>query len=355
MAKSRPDFVQKPYYKKSHKAMYVDIDGKPRRLCKGDTLTEEGKAAYKAALLEKGNEPEPETEAADDPIVVELVDDFLAWQERQVKLEKAAPRTLEWYKEHLPKFRRFIGDALTLSKFKRSHVKRWLEKDYADAGSSYQNGAVRAVCRVFNWAKSEDGDERISINPIAKCKRPASKSRVCYLTDEHWKIVDAKLSGAFGDYVRFLRLTGCRPHEARIAKVSYFNGNRIVIPADEAKGKKHERVIWLDGEALEIVKRRLGGTFIFTNERGRPWTNHSVNCAFARLRKAIRKNEGPTFTLIPYIFRHTWITNAVKNKTHSLIIAKFVGHTDASMIEKVYGHPEQDDAYMVEQLRKATA
>ncbi len=99
MPKSRPDFVQKPYYKKSHKAMYVDIDGKPKRLCKGDTLTEDGRALYLAALKEKGSEPE--REYVESRNVRELVEDFLQSLQADVTKGKFAPRTYDWYFAHL--------------------------------------------------------------------------------------------------------------------------------------------------------------------------------------------------------------------------------------------------------------
>ena len=106
---SRANFVQKPYYKKSHDAMYVDIDGKPKRLCKGKTLTEDGREAYNAALLQKGKEePEPEPiESGDDPTVAGLVDDYLTAVQLLVKRGKLAPRTYDWYDDHLQRFGKF--------------------------------------------------------------------------------------------------------------------------------------------------------------------------------------------------------------------------------------------------------
>jgi hypothetical protein len=43
MRKSRSDYDQAEFYKRSHDAMYVEIDGKQHRLNKGDALTDEGR------------------------------------------------------------------------------------------------------------------------------------------------------------------------------------------------------------------------------------------------------------------------------------------------------------------------
>ncbi len=40
-------------------------------------------------------------------------------------------------------------------------------------------GAIIAANRVFSWAASEDGDERIPSNPIQKMKRPEYKPPRC--------------------------------------------------------------------------------------------------------------------------------------------------------------------------------
>jgi integrase len=342
MPKSRPDFVQKPYYKKSHKAMYVDIDGKPKRLCKGDTLTEDGRALYLAALKEKGSEPE--REYVESRNVRELVDEFLQSLQADVKKGKFAPRTYDWYFAHLNSFAKFIDAQLTIARLKPFHVQNWLDKKYANSGGTHQHGAVRSLSRVFNWARKLG---MISGNPIAGFERPSAESRECYLTDEQWKQVSAMLGGDFGDLIWFLYLTGCRPLEARSAKVWHFENDCLTFERVNSKGKKSRRVILLEGKALAIVKRRLGGNYIFTNDRGNAWTSDAMNCRFARIKEKLG------FEVFPYIFRHTFITNALKRGLNPLTVAALVGHADATMIMKTYSHLCQDSDHLRAELRRA--
>src|SRR5262249_59484175 len=62
----------------------------------------------------------------------------------------------------------------------------------------------------------------------------------------------------------------------------------VLLPPDEAKGKKHWRVIRLNDAAADIIRRRMGGRtegFVFLNAEDRPWTAYAMNCRFCRLKK----------------------------------------------------------------------
>jgi len=350
--KSRRDFIQKPYFKKSHNAMYVDIDGKPRRLCRGDKLPEEGGEFYQKALSERGKKQIVEAPHL-DPTVAELVDDFLFWVQGQVKKEKLAPRTFKWYDEHLQPFARFIGTAMVVSQLKKSKVKQWLEKDFPDASDNTLNGAVRAVARVFNWAKEED---KITVNPIARMKRESYAPRVVWLSDLQWSQVVALLNedDPFTDFVWFLYLTGCRPWESRIARDVHFDDDCLIYERKNSKNKKASRVIELQGRALEIVKRRVGDGLIFTNRNGKPWTAYALNCRFRRLRDKLAE-QGHTFPLFAYVRRHTFATRALKRGVSRATLAVALGHSSTAMVDKVYGHVGEDRDYVRAELRRVTA
>lgn len=352
MRKSRLDFDQQPYYKKSHKALYVDIDGKPKRLCKGDKLTEEGRAKLNELRAGKGKE-KPAPEPVDDPTVAELVDDFLTWVQGQVKKGKLAERTYDWYDENLQPFAKFIGVTVTVSQLKKSRVEQWLEKDFPNASNNTLNGAVRAVSRVFNWAKDK---EKIATNPVAKLKRESYTPRVVWLSDAQWATVLSLLAedDPFTDFVWFLYLTGCRPHEARIAKDFHFDGDCLIFERENSKGKKSPRVILLEGKALEIVQRRIGDGFIFTNRNGKPWTAYALNCRFRRLRTKLAA-KGHKFPVFCYVLRHTFATRALKRGVSRATVAALLGHTSTAMVDKVYGHVGEDRDYLRAELRRATA
>jgi integrase len=50
-----------------------------------------------------------------------------------------------------------------------------------------------------------------------------------------------------------------------------------------------------------------------------------------------------------YNFHHTWASNALKRGVDSLTVAILMGHTDPSMLAKVYAHLAHDPNF----LRKA--
>jgi integrase len=100
----------------------------------------------------------------------------------------------------------------------------------------------------------------------------------------------------FRDLFVFIWHTGCRPQEARHIEPRHvqFEQERIVIPKDEAKGKRYPRVIYLSGPALEIVTRlmaiRSEGK-LFRNNRGDPWTKYAVCNRMHRLSTATGRKK----------------------------------------------------------------
>jgi integrase/recombinase XerC len=356
MSKPKRKKGPQAFYKQSHKAWYIQTrDGKQHRLAADNRAEpvwppdDEADRLFHEILGAKPKEkPEPEPiEPSDDPTVAGLVDDFLTAVQKLVDRGKLASRTFDWYDEHLQRFGKFIGPEITVSEFKKSHVKKWLEKDYPHAGDNYLNGAVRAVSRVFNWAKEE---ERLTASPMEGYKREPYTPRECCLTDDQWQQVIAELKDDdFADFVWFLYLTGCRPHEARIAKDFHLDNDCLIFERVNSKGKKVRRVILLEGKELEIVQRRVGNGHIFTNKRGNAWTSYALNCRFSRLREKLK------FEVFPYIFRHTFATRALKRGLHPMVVASLWGHKDATMVMKVYGHLAQDSDHLRAELRRATA
>ena len=342
----------KPYFKTSHKAWYVQKDGKQHRL--GTEYDDEAKKLYHQILAGDVEEPAEMVQPGDDPVVAVLVDDFLFALQQEVKRGRRAQATYDWYSEHLQRFAAFVGE-IKVSRFKKSHLKEWLKHQYPTAGDNYLNGAVRSVSRVFNWAKEE---ELVSVNPVSGFKRPSYVPRECCLEDDQWQHVQSMLAaeGPFTDLVWFLYLTGCRPHEARIADSSHFDGEALIFERAKSKGKK-TRMIYLEGDALEIVKRRAGNGLIFTNHLGKPWTAYALNCRFNNLRSKLTEKLGDAgrFEVFPYIFRHTFATRMLKKGIHASTVATLLGHVSTAMVEQVYGHLAKNSSYLRAELRRGMA
>lgn len=330
----------KPYYKRSHAAWYVNFAGKPVRLADN-----EKEAWEEYHRLMAGEAP-----VTSKTTVEALIDQFLWWTKNN-----RAPRTYEWYLLHLNSFTKHVGPKLTVAQVKPMHVSRWLEHCYKSSGDSNKNGACQTICRAFNWAKRQG---LIATSPMAGLEKPPREPREAYLSPENWdKLISAiPEHDTFAELLWFMRETGCRPLEARVAEAKHWDraGERLVLTLALTKGKKGKkmaRIIRLNGHASAIIGRaslKYPEGPLFRNRRGRAWTANSVNCRFFDLRKALG------FEAFPYILRHSWCTDALLRGVDPLTVALLMGHTDASMVMKVYNHLIHQNDFLKNKLRQAT-
>lgn len=328
--------MRKPFKKKGRTCWYVEIDGKQINLG-----TDKEAAFEEYHRLMAGSTPV----TARTP-VVSVLDQFLVWTK-----DNKAPDTYKWYHHHLQRFARFIGPKLRLGDLLPGKVDAWLKKDFKDASDTGKNGAVRAVSRAFNWARKQ---RLIKENPIYGMERPAAEPREVYITPEQWVQVFAEIkeSDPFYDVLVFLRETGCRPIEARIAEAHHWNRkDTITLERKNSKGKKVKRVIRLNTQAQGIVKKlalkRPEGP-LFRNRRGKPWTASAIDQAFG----AIEEKLG--FPFFPYAVRHTFCTDALMREVDPVTVSVLMGHKDAKMVMEVYSHLVQQNKFLEKKLKQAT-
>lgn len=149
----------------------------------------------------------------------------------------------------------------------------------------------------------------------------------------------------FRDLFLFIWHTGCFPQEARHIEPRHVDLERavIVIPKDEAKGKRYPRFIHLHGASLEIVRRlmavRAEGK-LFRNRRGEPWTKYVLCNRMYRLSRlaGVKKTA--------YDMRHGFATRKLVQGHDHLTIAELMGHCDRTMLVKVYAHLDRNDAHL---------
>lgn len=296
--------MTKPYYKKSHHAWYVNINGKQIRLSSNEAIA---RLKHKRMI-------------AIDYTVAEIVDLFLA-----------APRKLstqKFYAQPLKRLMKQVGGMKVID-LKPYHV------------TGYRND-FRAARACFNWAERQ---EYIEQSPLRNLKVPPATSRgdEVYLTPEQWKKFEQAIHGDLKDIATMLHETGCRPREARIVESRHFDraGRCFVIPAAEAKGNR-ERVIHLSDRAFALCQKRVlrypEGP-IFRN--GRPWTSQSLWRAFNR------------YGVIPYGLRHTFATEAIIRGVDLQTIAVLLGHSNLKMLSRTYQHIRCRSDFIKQGLRRA--
>lgn len=274
----------------------------------------------------------------------ELSVKYLAWCFNHQEL-----RTYQWYKNYIDAACAYAGIGGTPAyDLKPYQVQEWIDSHGKAWGSTYRGGAVVALKRVFNWAEEMGHGEG---NPIKKLKKPTAQRRLSYAKQDGVEsfLADIAIADTFHDFITFMWACGCRPQEARHIEARHVElaAMRIVFPASESKGKRAPRKILLNSTTLPIIEKRLAQYpegKLFRDARGNGWSKYAVCERMATLSKRC----GVKIT--SYDLRHGYITKKIKAGVNHMVIAPAVGHTDGSMIGKVYSHVSQEEAHLREAL-----
>lgn len=276
-----------------------------------------------------------------------LASKYLTWCEKH-----RSPRSLEWYTGHIDNFLKFLGDnsSIPATDLKPYHVIEWT--DSKDTwGSTYKRGAIVAIQRAYNWAE-EMG--YIAATPLKKIKKPQATRRETFMTPEDYQQILGKIlpHDPFYDLFQFVWHSGCRPQEVRHIEPRHVDlvNERIVFPAEESKGKRAKRVIYLHGITLFIIQRlmenRKDDGKLFKNKRGTAWTKYALCNRFYRLSKDTGKR------MFCYAARHGFGTRKLIQGHDSITVAALMGHTDGSMLARVYSHVDQDREHLKRALQE---
>jgi integrase len=336
------------------------------------------------------------------PVVVEILDKFLGWCQKH-----RAPRTYEWYHDHIQSFLDSLADpaAMVVTELKPFHVIEWADK-HPGWSPAYRRGSLVAVQRPFNWAE-ELG--YITVSPIKKIQKPHPQRRDNPITPEEFAMIMGRYSQGdpFRDLLEFAWYSGCRPQEARHIEPRHvhLDAECIVIPQDEAKGRRRARMILLHGRALEIIKQLQASRTevkLFLNEDGKPWERFAIANRFERLhlalgiqaleeqgitipplprfnrfnygdraqllsarkehkaklrerRKqilALARQHGKKFALVDA--RHGFCQRMLESGANHLAVAELLGHSTGRMVAETYSHMHRATAHLKEMLKNAS-
>jgi integrase/recombinase XerC len=348
-----------PYYKKSHHAWYVNLNGRPRRLA---SEAEGEEAAYtKYDKLMAGRQPV----AHDDP-VGGLLDRFLEHHK-----SKSADATFQFYRHALDSFAHYIGPKLRLSDLKPFHVYDWIDRNHrtikkatkrgiVDTGKpttdNYRRNLIRAVKAAFRWAERR---EYIDRSPVRYVELPPARSRDVYLMPEQWdkliaKVAKARDGGCLLDILMVMKETGCRPQEVRRVEDRHFKREDRCweFPVAESKGKKEKRVVLLTDKAFDICQRlalKHPEGPLFRTSAGKPWSRRTLSFRLYRLSGKLG------FNICPYAIRHTFATDAIVRGVDLQTIATLMGHVDLGMLSRIYQHIKRRSDHLRAGLKKATS
>jgi integrase len=163
---------------------------------------------------------------------------------------------------------------LQIRSVRRSDVSRLLDRIEDGSGPSMAQVTLAVVRRMFAWhaARTDDFNSPI-VRGMSRIKS-SERQRTRILTDDElmriWRVA-ASDNSAFGPYVQFLLLTGCRRDEAAELPWSEIEHNIWTLPVERNKTKQLlERP--LSAAALAAMARAprfAGSAFVFSSTGGR--------------------------------------------------------------------------------------
>ncbi len=190
----------------------------------------------------------------------------------------------------------------------RLDVEHWVK---AHPGWKSPRPALQAVRRAVNYCR-ESG--LIEVNPIRGLKIPQSGRRVAYITPEVEEAIYRYARPALALAVKVCIKTGTR-REVEFASLESRHveespkGQRWRFPANESKGRKKERIIYVPDDIARVVRKliRQHKGKVFRDKTGKPRTRRSLQSAFRWLKRRLqRKGVTPAEPFIPYTCRHTY-------------------------------------------------
>lgn len=341
-----------PWQRKQNGFWYVKIAGrqiplgrdKPAAFAEYHRIMADRQSAPPSLPAAVAAAPEREPELT----VARLLGMFLTWCETH-----RSAGTYGWYLDYLRSFRDFIGTEKPVAALMPGDIEDWVAKRYRKGSPSYQNGACRAVARVFNWALKR---RQIAFNPVTGVERPRAEPRVVYITSDQWERIIAAVdpSDPFIDLLTLLRETGCRVNEAKRVEARHFKRDieTWTFPKEESKGKKRARVVPLNNRALDVTRRLVlkhpTGPLL-RNSDSTPWKTFAIANRFRWLLVELGIPK-----LCGTATRHTFITDALKRAVPINVLAEVVGHVNGTMILTVYGHAACVRGYVLAALALAT-
>jgi integrase len=359
--------------------------------------------------------PEPATAASlpeEIDYVVSVLDDFITWCK-----ENREAITTNRYEQFCQDFVRSTDEQgtklgmLPTLKLTSRHITYWLN-GHRTWGPTTKRSAITCLQRGFNWAVKNRGLVR---NPIRGMDKPEAKRRSDIVSPAEFEEMLVLVGdGNFRDLLTVSYDCGARPFEVKELEWRHLqlDKQRAVIPADEAKGRKHPRAIYFPTDRSMAIIRRLADDYpdgpLFRNNLGNRWTGDAVKCRFEDIEVAfglkemerqgveldvseesiaeVMKTLSPTkkprdsgievakkawelrkearLKLVAqqtkkfgkrfnhYAFRRTFITGKIIAGVDSHVVAKLSGHQSTAMIDRHYSAIANDHDFMLREAQK---
>jgi integrase len=279
---------------------------------------------------------------------------------RDCETRKLTENTLEWYFDVLQGFILDCGK-VKAKELRARHIREFLAKQKT-WGDSTKKKALEILAGAFNWAENE---ELISRSPFRRkggkdLDRPIvdyRAKRAAISEEEHEAILDVCGRRSKKDFYwlcRFWWGTGARPAELALARADEWDENlkAFVIRAADPKNRgryklaryKKDRVIYLPDDLVPAARklvataeRRKEG-YLFTNQRGEPFTAKKVMERFASIRQTLSRRKVQVRPgLTAYSYRHAFVTRWLVAGGDSQKLCQLI-NTSLIQLHRHYSH-----------------
>lgn len=270
-----------------------------------------------------------------DAPFIELVNEFLD----DIKARRS-PGTYRNCQERLARSMEVISPDLRVGEVRRYHLSKIEQK----LGGNYSSATIRdtlaTVQQVFNFAVRND---LLDYSPVAGYRKPSARGRSRLVTPAEFQTLLKYSDVCFRRFLLALRLTGCRPGEARMLTwemVDLENGLWVLTTHKTISMQRDPtpRIIPLPPAIWNLCRwlaRRphSANDPVFLNSRGKAYTKDGVSRKLARIRTRARIEKRGGENLVLYSNRHTYATRAV-GRVSDTELASLMGHTTTKTLRR---------------------
>jgi len=213
-------------------------------------------------------------------------------------------------------------------------IKKW--RYQTGLSKSSQNRTMTALRAALNLAlqnRRVATERRIEWASVRQ-HPGASRRRSLFLDLEQRRLLLRQASGAVGDLMAGMVLTGARPGDLTGARCSQYDARTRSVTFSS---KNAVRTVPLSNAAVSLFDRlarhKRPSDLLFTRDDGKPWAHSDWD----ELVRAAAEQAGLPAGVCLYTLRHSFITQALMDGMTTLDVARISG-TSLAMIERHYGH-----------------
>lgn len=263
----------------------------------------------------------------------EFTDRVLKFAEKNRKFN-----TYEAYKYGVQKFFKIVGD-IDVSKTKIKDIEKYIDTLQEDGASGATIALYLAPIRMaFNDAIRH---EIIQRNPVEYAQKPPirNKKREVFNIIQMRTLLD-RSEGLLKLYLHLAFFTGARPNEImalrwddlKNGKVSITKTRVIKNKENEPKNGKPRKLMMLKPLKDFLVTQEVNGERLF------PCSYMKIVKRFHSLLDKCEYSRRGLHTI-----RHTFTSLLIQARENPTLIQYFLGHTDLTMINRVYAHYIEDE------------